>query len=237
MPWSLRRILHELFPFVCYLRLHAAIINELNQFITGALPTGQTLSAIRTYSSAPSADLEEALAAEQKRAVALDEKTFKHAASIATALTLASAATTAVAQLLSELIWKLTATAFAAPAIFYIMAGGLLGFAAARTLPMFGIGMRFKTDINNEDCAMKPFKLAQALACQERINQLRVARNETAFMSIRNGFLCLIAALLIVLIGVQFSGKADVIERKVWPALYSAGPEPSVVSSKRAADQ
>lgn len=228
----IRRSFQELCPFVDYLSLHSTILSELTIFSAGALPAGRTLESIQLYANALSADLEDALAAEQNRAAALDEKTFKHAASIATALTLATAATTAVAQLLSEAAWKLAAMAFALPAIVYIIAGGLLGFAAARTLPMFGTGMSFKAELGNADAVMRPFVLARALACQERINQLRVARNETAFMSIRNGFLCLAVAVSVVLLGVQFSQKGDTLERKIWPALLcAAGPNSRVATA------
>jgi hypothetical protein len=207
-----------------YLRLHSKIMRELALPLSGRQPPeGPTLDAIRAYCSAEPSDLEQALAAEHARAVTLDEKTFKHAASVATALAVASAATTAVAQLLSGPIWKLVVIAFTFPAIAYVMAGGLLGFATARTFPTFGIGMRFKIEQNNEKPAMKPYTLAEALACQERINLIRVARNEAAFMSIRNGFICIVFAICAVLLGVQFANKVDGIERKIWPASFQRG--------------
>ena len=115
--------------------------------------------------------------------------------------------------------WKFVVVVFASISVFYVMIGGLLGVAAAtRTLPTFGIGMGFKAKRANESVAMRPYLLAEALACQERMNQIRVIRNEAAFMSIRNGFLFVLIAVLAVLIGVQFTNKDDAIERKIWPA-------------------
>jgi hypothetical protein len=225
-----KRVFEELLPFIVYLRMSSTVLNELEMYRSGKLPEGPVFNALRAYSGAALADLEGSLIAEQTRGVALDEKTFKHAASTATALTIASAATTAVAQLLPGPNWKIAVIACAFPAIVYVMAGGLLGFAAARTLPMFGTGMRFATEIKNAELMMKPFEMARALACQERINQVRVARNEAAFMSIRNGFLFIVAALSIALFGVQFASKAGDIERKVWPVLdhrIEAGRTPS----------
>jgi hypothetical protein len=215
------RVFHEFFPFVTYLGQCSKIMRELAVPMSGRQPPeGPTLDAIRAYCGAEPSDLEQALAAEHTRAIALDEKTFKHTASIATALAVASAATTAVAQLLSGPTWKLVVIAFTFPAVAYVMAGGLLGFATARTLPTFGIGMRFKIEQNNEKPAMKPYVLAEALACQERINLIRVARNEAAFMAIRNGFICIVIAICAVLLGVQFANKVDGIELKIWPASF-----------------
>jgi hypothetical protein len=215
----LRRIFEELFPFATYLRLRLRVLDELATVTSGSLPDGPILVAIRAYSGAAPADLEEGLASEQKRGAALDEKTFKYAASIATALTIASAATTAVAQLLPNSGWKIAVVAFTIPSIVYVTAGGLLGFSATRTLPMFGTGMGFAIENKNASPAMKPAVIARALACQERVNLVRVARNEAAFMTIRNGFLCIVAALSMALYGaMQPTSKDGVIEGKVWHA-------------------
>jgi hypothetical protein len=196
-------------------------MKELDSFATGGHPLeGPTLNAVRDYCSAKPSDLEEALLAQQARAITLDEKTFRHAGSIATALTVASAATTAVAQLLLSPFWKMVVTVSTFPAIFYVMAGGLLGIAAARTLPGYGTGIRFKIEQAAEALARKPYVLAEALACQERMNNIRVARNEAAFMSIRNGLLLIGVAICAVLLGALFATKVDTFERKIWPAAF-----------------
>lgn len=216
---AVNRTFHEILPFFRYLRMRSAIRKELESFAPGCRPSqGPTLAAIHTYCTAKPSDLEEALASQQARAIALDEKTFKHASSIATALTVASAATTAVSQLLSTPAWKLTVVGLTVPAIAYVSIGGLLGIAAARTLQVYGTGIAFKLEQQAEAQVMKPYVLAEALACQERMNHIRVARNEAAFMSIRNGFICMVLAICVVLVGAQFSNKPDAISPKIWPA-------------------
>ncbi|MBB5053605.1 hypothetical protein HNQ36_003605 [Afipia massiliensis] len=220
-----KRIFEELFPFITYLRLRSKVLGEVAEFSIGSMPDGPILIAVRIYASAAPTDLEDGLISEQKRGVTLDEKTFRHAASIATALTIASAATAAVAQMLPGTEWKIAVVVFTIPSIFYITAGGLLGLAAARTLTMFGTGMRFTLDSKNASPSMKPIVIAHALACQERVNLVRVARNEVAFMLIRNGFLCIVAALSIALCGAMYANKDDAVERKVWcAASESTGP-------------
>lgn len=215
----LNRIFHEMFPFVRYLRSRSAIMKELNSFAPGRLPQeGPILDAVRAYCSAKPADLEEALIAQQARAIAVDEKTFRHAGSIATILAVASAATTAVAQLLSSPSWKVAVTMSTLMAIIYVMIGGLIGISAARTLPGYGTGIRFRIEQDTEIPARKPYVLAEALACQERMNNIRVARNEAAFMSIRNGLIFIGIAICAVLLGAQFASKVDGLELKVWPA-------------------
>ncbi len=218
----LRDVFEQIFPFIKYLRFRSRKMHELDPHIRG-LPfrKGPVLDAIRTFSHAEPADLKEALLAEQSRGVALDEKTFRHSASIATALTVASAATTAVAQLLTGPNWKLGIVACTVPAIMYVMIGGLLGFGAARALPTFGVGIRFTIAQNCESLAMSPLVLAEALACQEGMNLIRAARNEAAFMSMRNGFFFVGLAISLVLLGVNFSTKSDSIEPKIWPASFS----------------
>jgi hypothetical protein len=150
----------------------------------------------------------------------LSFKTFKHAASIATALAVASAATTAVAQLLTSPDWKFAVFACTIPAIVYVTVGGLLGFGATRTLVTFGVGIRFTIAQNSESLAMKPLVLVEALACQEGMNLIRAARNEAAFMSIRNGFIFVVLAISVVLLGATLATKTEPVERKIWPASF-----------------
>jgi hypothetical protein len=45
----------------------------------------------------------------------------------------------------------------------------------------------------------------EALACQEGMNLIRAARNEAAFMSIRNGFIFVVLAISVVLLGATLS--------------------------------
>jgi hypothetical protein len=216
----LHRAVEQIFPFVEYLRAYSRITTELKSFAPGNRPVdGPAFSAVRAYCSAKPSDLEEALAAEHVRAAALDEKTFKHAGSMATALAVASAATTAVAQLLTSPAWKVIVTALTVPAIFYVMIGGFIGIAAAaRTLPGYGTGVVFRLEQDAEPEFRKPYVLAEALACQERMNNIRVARNEAAFMCIRNGFLFVGLAVCAVLLGALFANKFETIEPKIWSA-------------------
>jgi hypothetical protein len=210
-------LLEQGLPFVRYLRFRSLKLRELEPYVRDQPPkAGAVLDAIRLYAHAEEGDLREALLAEQSRGLALDEKTFRHSASIATALTVASAATTAVAQLLTSSGWKLAALACTAPAIFYVMIGGLLGYGATRTLQMFGIGMGFTMARNSAGPVMKPYVLAEALACQEAMNLIRGVRNEAAFLSMRNGFFFVALAVLVVLLGVTFATKDDRIEPKIW---------------------
>src|SRR5258708_10738006 len=212
-------ILQEMFPFVAYLHFRSRKMRELVPYIHGQpFREGPVLDAIRVYSHAEPSDLKEALLAEQTRGIALDEKTFKHAASIATARAVASAATTAVAQLLTSPDWKFAVAACTIPAIVYVTVGGLLGFGATRTLATFGVGIRFTIAQNSESLAMKPLVLVEALACQEGMNLIPAARNEAAFMSIRNGFIFVILAISVVLLGATLATNTEPVERKILPA-------------------
>lgn len=212
-------LFEQILPFLKYLRIRWKKMREVGSYIGDRPPqAGPIFDSILAYSYAGQDDLEEAIIAEQNRGIALDEKTFRHAAATATALTVASAATTAVAQLLTSASWKIAVVLCTAPAVCYVMIGGLLGYGAARTLYTFGTGIRFKLEQNSTIPMMKTYVLAEALACQEAMNSIRGARNEAAFLSMRNGFLFVAMAVLVVLLGVSFTKKDDHIEPKIWPA-------------------
>ncbi|HEV2899548.1 MAG TPA: hypothetical protein VGX71_17285 [Pseudaminobacter sp.] len=78
-------------------------------------------------------------------------------------------------------------------ALFYVLSSGFVALGAVRTLPSFGYGTQFLLQLQ----AGAPNAIADALARQELMNNIRHLRNETAYQALRNGLILLFAALLL----------------------------------------
>lgn len=76
---------------------------------------------------------------------------------------------------------------------FYVLSAGFVALGALRTLPSYGYGTRFL--LQQEDNA--PSTVADALARQELMNNIRHLRNETAYQALRNGLILLFVAILL----------------------------------------
>ncbi|WP_220385041.1 hypothetical protein, partial [Klebsiella pneumoniae] len=61
-----------------------------------------------------------------------------------------------------------------------------------KTLPKFGYGTYFEINKNRES-------LIKAIIGQEKVNIIRHIRNELSYMSLRNGFLLILFALILCL--------------------------------------
>lgn len=215
------RAFHEVCPFVSYLRLRQRIEKRLhwNSSSSAGEERDVLMTAVADYRMLSIKGLEDSLKSEHERAISLDEKTFKYAASIATALTLTSTGVAAASQFVSE--FHLAAVAFMASILsaVYVVSGGLLGFGAARTLRSYGVGVRHRLALQGARQAGQANLLAECVAYQEQVNLIRVARNEVAFMSIRNGLLLLMVAIAVLQFGLlQASRSNDDVGRKIWKA-------------------
>lgn len=213
------RILQEIFPFPAYWRLRWNIAKKLqwDSLSVDKSAPDALISTVADYKKLSVKGLEDGLEGEHKRALALDEKTFKHAASIATALTLTSAVSAATSQLISNVYFAFAVFVLSILSAFYVVAGGLLGFGAARTLRTYGVGTRHRLALEGARQSAKANLLAECLARQEQVNLIRVARNEVAFMSIRNGLILLVFAVAVLMFGLlKTSRSSDELDGKVW---------------------
>lgn len=219
--WSaITRLFGELFLFVGYLRL-AARLSKLGTAHEATLDSEKLHRAIQDYAALTDSTLEELSKCEISRGQAPDDKTFKFGTTFATVLTFATGVLAALGQSLTSGCWRTVVMALAIPAIFYSAAGGLLGLAAARTMRTFGTGPAMAATMANAGPVQRPIHLARAVAYQERINLQRVARNEAAFMCIRNGAMFIVFALAaIVIAGTLVTPKSETPGAKLWLAAY-----------------
>ena len=120
----------------------------------------------------------------------MDDKTFKMTLALTFGLTVLGSTTSF---LLKEIpftnLWILIAVLISS-SIFYTMAAGFIALGALKTLPSYGYGTDFLLRARDDRSV-----LVYALAAQEKVNLIRHLRNECAYQSLRNGFVCLFLAL------------------------------------------
>jgi hypothetical protein len=73
-----------------------------------------------------------------------------------------------------------------------MLLAGITALGALKTLPVYGYGTQHALSQEKGGVTY----LSQALYAQENINLVRHLRNETAYQSLRNGFLVLLIALI-----------------------------------------
>jgi hypothetical protein len=202
---SISQLAEELFPFLHYLarvarqRRHCESSNILKE------------SEFAEYVRLSREQLSERLKEERARATALDDKTFKLTLSISVGLTvLGSTAAFLIKEVTSPTI-QTTLTIAIGVTLFYVLAAGFIALGALRTLPSYGYGTLFLL----EQHASGPEGIADALARQELMNNIRHLRNETAYQSLRNGLVLLFAGLVLFAMTLAYQSFCPVV---------SAGP-------------
>jgi len=153
-------------------------------------------------------DLRKRLSEERDRAKGMDEKTFKMTLALTLGLTVLSSTAALLVQGVAFPKLRAAVGTLAGLAIFYSLSGGFLALGALRTLPSFGYGTDFAIRARNNRVL-----LVRSLVAQEVMNIVRHLRNESAYQCLRNGFLCLFAAVILY--------AASVAAHALWP-----GPEP-----------
>ena len=124
---------------------------------------------------------------ERQRASALDEKTFKLTLSLSVGLTVLGS----TAAFFAKGVWADIVVAVIGIGVFFVLGAGFVALGALRTLPSYGYGTQFLLRKSENEQII----LADALARQETMNQMRHLRNETSFQALRNGLLLIFAGI------------------------------------------
>ncbi len=181
------RIAEELFPFAHYLvrqkRLRRQSESEdiLNE------------QQFAGYSALSAQQLTQRLDEERQRASAMDEKTFKLTLSLSVGLTVLGSTAAFLVKAVSSAAVQTTLTIIIGLGLFYVLAAGFVALGALRTFPSYGYGTQFL--LQQQGNAQNV--LADALARQETMNNIRHLRNETAYQALRNGLFLLFVGILI----------------------------------------
>jgi hypothetical protein len=185
--YRLFRVFEEVFPFARYWSTKRKKLLEANA------PTIDS----SIYNGESDAILNERLKSEVSRGAAMDEKTFKMTLSLSFGIAVLATLSPRLLSDLNHPALRALCEILIGLSVFYAFGGGFVALGAMRTLPTYGI--RGSGIPSAQSGARKKF-LAEAIARNEALSIVRHLRNETAYMAIRNGFICLSVALAIVLL-------------------------------------
>lgn len=180
------RALEEAFPFLPYIAYACRTVRKAN----GEAAPEQATS----FEQLSEAELGARLQEERQRGAAMDEKTFKMTLSLTFALTILGTLSPLLLERIQASHLRTICGTMIALTIFYALAGGFLALGAMRTLTSYGYGT-ITLPRNKPGARRRLF--ADALARNELIGLVRHMRNEAAYQSLRNGFVCLAAALAV----------------------------------------
>ena len=139
--------------------------------------------------------LNKRLKEEHLRAVKIDDKTSKFTLGLGVSLAIIAAASGSFAKFVPYQNFGGVISFLCGLSALYMLFAGIISFGAMKTLPRFGYGTKHEIELKKNGADY----LAWVLLKQEEINTVRQMRNETAYQSLRNGFLVLIIALIIAL--------------------------------------
>ncbi|KJF76320.1 hypothetical protein UA45_19220 [Morganella morganii] len=180
----LSRVIEEIFPFVYFYYLLRKKKGNIYNI---------TFSELDFYSKLSDEKITKRLEDEHCRAKEIDDKTFKFTLALSISLSIISAGASGVVKFLPESYLSPYISFIFFLSSFYMLWGGLISLGSLKTLPKFGYGTYF--EINKD----RDF-LIKAISGQEKINIIRYMRNELSYMSLRNGFLLILIAIILCLI-------------------------------------
>ena len=179
------RAIEELWPPLVYLA-HGK--KKLTEAADGS-PAAERV--VKSYGVLSNAQLEKRLEEEHERGRNVDEKTIRFAMTISIALTVLSSAAGVVLKSSEGGLGETAVSILFAISALYTLSAGLLALGALKTLPTYGFGTHYLIDKE------RPEAVARALVSQETVNIVRHLRNEATYQCLRNGFVLLLAALLL----------------------------------------
>lgn len=171
-------------PFFHYVHYRRRFLKEAS----AADETG----AAASYEKLTEDELRLLLKDERARGASMDEKTFKLTLSLTFGLTIMGTVSATFLNGSDGLLLRSVVGSLLALVVFYALGAGFVALGAMRTLPFHGLSAY--PDLKDKPGARREF-LAVSLARNEKIGLARHARNETAYMALRNSFLCLFALL------------------------------------------
>ena len=192
----LTRLFEEVFPFVAYFKNKNRLLKRLEQ---NDILSDQNY---QEYETLPQDLLEQRLKDEHKRAVSIDDKTFKLTLTLSIGFSVfGSIAAYLGTEILTDsearpsclFIYEILVNCLFAVGLLYIFIAGWLAVGVVRTHETNGYGTDFMVKVNNQGKTV----VAEALARQETRNQTRVLRNEAAYQCLRNGTICIFVGVIL----------------------------------------
>ena len=194
------RILEEIFPFFAYFcnRSRPKKQCDCNNILN--------LERFADYRKLSSEQLTRRLDDEHQRASAIDEKTSKMTLSLSVSVMILGFMIAFTAKLEFDSMDQ-GLLILVVLVLLYILIAAFMALGALRTLPKYGYGTEFVLK-KSQESTRKVEILADALARQECMNDIRHLRNEMAYQTLRNVFYLLFISA--VIFGVAMSEEMNV---------------------------
>lgn len=183
------RIVRNLVPYEYYLLCRERRKKIDPQHIQYIL----ALDEFKEYCTLCENQLEKRIEEEHRRAVAIDEKTFKLTLSLSFVVAVLGLELSLFQKLLPPTANSIMLNSMIAIAFLYILSAGLVALGALSTLPSYGYGTKFLL----EQRSNRQKVLAENLSCQEIMNDCRHLRNKIVYMAMRNAFVMILAGFVI----------------------------------------
>lgn len=195
---ALSVVFEEIFPFPYYIR------RKKRRFCLAKSERILKEPQYEQYASLNVKKLRKRLIEERQRASAMDEKTFKMTLSLSVGLAILGTTSATLVKQVSLPEARIALVTLIILGLFYLLSSGYIALGALKTLPSYGYG----TQPLLLDSEQHQRNLAEYLARAEQINIVRHLRNETAYQSLRNGFilLYLAAAIFVVFLAIEALG-------------------------------
>jgi hypothetical protein len=178
------RIFEEIFPILAFFKNENSILKKIGN-------GDETANKSKRYEELGSDSLSIRIKEEHERAIKIDEKTFKFTLGLSISLTVLAAASGSFVKFSPNTSYSVYISIICGISSLYMLMAGITALGAIKTLTTYGYG----TDHLLNQKKIGDSYLAEALYAQERMNIIRHLRNESAYQSLRNGFLMLFIAL------------------------------------------
>lgn len=195
------RAFEEALPLFAFLRNKSKIMRDVKN-------EAQVAEKSRRYTALDEKCLKKRIAEEHERAVKIDEKTSKFTLGLSVSLTVLAAASGASAKLIPANPYAGIFSIACGIASIYMLLAGVTALGALKTLAVYGYGTEYA--LKQKDGGVS--YLGQALYAQERMNVVRHLRNESAYQSLRNGFLILLIALVGAVVGLTVQQTDSILK-------------------------
>ena len=183
------RIMEEILPFLFFIKNKNGIFTKINN-------GNEVEVKAQAYNELSAEVLTQRIQEEHERAVKIDDKTSKFTLGLSVSLSVLAAASSSFVKFIPESIYASNVSIICGIASIYMLLAGITALGALKTLPTYGYGTHHLMNINKDGVSY----LSEALYAQERMNIIRQLRNESAYQSLRNGFVMLLVALIMSVI-------------------------------------
>ena len=154
------------------------------------------------YTALEPDQLHQRLGEEKDRAEHVDDKTIRFLAALTIGFALLGVVVPLIVDALESNALGRALIGIAVAAGLYLLDAAYLAIQSMRTEALYGYGSKFLLDLRSDDDRdRRQLYIARDLWNQEQMNHRRSIRNEAVYLALRNGYLLIILAAVVSIIG------------------------------------